>query len=155
MGLKDSNFKKYSSRLSAADMERFKENEKELIRKIRNIKVIFERENNLSSLKAYELLEEKCQISVSAFKYVIGGKKGYTVNRRFLYKLVVGLKMSLEEADELFELEGGKLNENDLEDSICKGALRDGDDIYEFIEEFETKTGLKISLRERKTDKIK
>lgn len=143
-----------SCRMADADYARFKENKRKLAIKIGAIKLKFEKDNQLSSIKAYEALEEKCQISVSTFKYALKGDKRYTANRRFLYKFVVGLKLSLEEANELFELENGRLNESCLEDLICMCALRDNDDIYEFIEEFEDKTGSKISLRERKTDRI-
>ena len=142
-------------RISDADMTRFKENEKMLAIKIAGIKFNFEKANMLSSTKAYEELEEMCQISVTTLKYAISCTKGHTANRRFLYKFCVGLQMSLEEANTLFELEDGKLSEHCLEDLICICALRDSDNIYDFIEEFEKHTETKLALRERKTNKIK
>ncbi len=94
-----------------------------------------------------------CQISVTAFKYAVAGKKGNTANRHFLYKLAVGMKMTIEEADVLFELEKGPLSDECLEDMICYCALRDHDSIYEFIDEFEEKTNYKIGMRDRSPKK--
>lgn len=144
-----------SDRISDSEMARFSENEKKLAYAIATIKLNFAKEKNISSTKAYEVLADMCQISVTAFKYAISCTKGHTANRRFLYKLSVGLQMEIEEANELFELENGKLSEHCLEDLICMCALRDKDNIYDFIEEFEMRTESKLSLRERKTDKIK
>lgn len=164
MGLKEKDLNKkitcveykpeiYFDRVSDADIARFKDNEKKLAVKISGIKMKYEIENNISSTKAYEEIEEKCQISVTALKYATSCTKGHTANRRFLYKFTVGLGMRLEEADELFELENGKLRDDCLEDLICMCALRDEDDIYDFIEEYEEHTGIKLSMRERKTNK--
>jgi hypothetical protein len=51
----------YSDRLSSSDIERFTVNKKKLAMKIACIKLMFEKDNNISSTKAYEVLEEKCQ----------------------------------------------------------------------------------------------
>ena len=62
-------------------------------------------------------------------------------------------KMTIEEADVLFELEKGPLSDECLEDMICYCALRDHDSIYEFIDEFEEKTNYKIGMRDRSPKK--
>ena len=152
--LKKVKYKEYlsessSMRLSGADKSRFSEKEKQLAKKISTIKLKFEIEHEYSSNKAYEELADLCQISVTAFKYAVAGKKGNTANRHFLYKLAVGLKMTIEEANALLELEKGPLSEECLEDVICYCALRDHDTIYEFIDEFEEVTNYKIGMRDR------
>lgn len=141
-----------SMRLSNSDIARFTDKEKKLAKKISAIKLKFEMEHDYSSNKAYEELADLCQISVTSFKYAVSCKKGNTANRHFLYKLAVGLKMSIEEANELFELEKGPLSDECLEDVICYCALRDKDTIYDFIDEFEKETNYKIGMRDR-TDK--
>ena len=139
-----------SMRLSDSEVTRFKEKETLLAKKIGNIKIKYEIEHKLGPTKAYEELEEVCQISITKLKYAISCRKGNTANRNFLYKFCVGLHMTLEEANELFELENGALSEECLADKICMCALRDKDDIFTFINEFEERTNLKIAMRERK-----
>ena len=82
----------------------------------------------------YEGIEDRCQLSASALKKSCAGS--IRITRTFLYKLTVGLKMGIEEADELFSLCGGPLSESSLEDYICIKALRDKDDINHFIDQF-------------------
>lgn len=140
-------------RLSTDVRMKFNEKEKQLAKKISTIKLKYEKENKLSSNKAYEELADLCQISVTPFKYAVFGKRGNTANRHFLYKLVVGMHMSIEEANSLFVLEKGPLSEECLEDMICYCALRDNDSIYDFIDEFERETNYKIGIRDRSMKK--
>ena len=156
--LKNIKYKEYPSescsmRLSSAAVARFSDKEKQLAKKIRTIKLRYEMEHEISSNKAYEDLADLCQISVTAFKYAVAGKKGNTANRHFLYKLVVGMQMTIEEANALFELERGPLSSECLEDQICYCALRDHDSIYDFIDEFEQITNYKIGMRDRSPKK--
>ena len=95
--------------------------------------------------EVYDKLEELCQISVTTMKKTISGTQ--KISRNFLYKFVVGLHMSVEEANEYFALCGGELNLKNPADFICYRALEDGDSIFQFIEDFEHYTGLKIALR--------
>jgi hypothetical protein len=101
----------------------------------------------LISSEAYEKLEEQCQISIDTMKKTISGR--VKPKRNFLYKFTVGLHMTLEEANEFFELNGGTLRESCLADYICIHALRDKDDIEVFISDYEKHTGSKIGMRER------
>jgi hypothetical protein len=82
----------------------------------------------------YDGLEEICQLSASALKKSCSGS--IRITRLFLYKLTVGLKMDVDEANELFALCGGELDENFHEDYVCYKALKDKDDIIHFIDQF-------------------
>ena len=82
----------------------------------------------------YTGLEELCQISETSFKKSCAGSQKIT--RTFLYKLAVGLKMNIDEANKFFFLCGGALREDNLEDYICIKAIKDKDDILHFIEQF-------------------
>ena len=82
----------------------------------------------------YDGIEELTHLSVSQIKQMINGRTNIT--RTSLYKLVVGLKMSLEEANKLFRMFNGELTEDCLEDYICIRALEDGDDMTDFITEY-------------------
>lgn len=140
---------KISFRVSAKELSPFADNENLLRDMISKRKIRFQTENNLSALAAYEELEEQCQISIDTMKKTISGR--IKITRNFLYKFVVGLHMGIEEANEYFELNGGALRESCLADYICIHALFDKDDIFEFIEDFEKHTDLKIGMRERQT----
>lgn len=127
--------------VSSVDLKRFENNTK-LPSMISNRKIQYDIENGLKAIHGYSALGEDCLISVTTLKKVINGSD--KVTRKFLYKFAVGLRMSLEEANEYFSLCGGQLHDDSLEDYICKCALRDGDDIYTFAEEFERLTNTKI-----------
>ena len=138
---------KSSMRVSAVDVSHFKMEEKKLAKKIGILKLQYESAHNLGAMPAYEELEEKCQISISAMKNTINGK--IKPSRNFLYKLVVGLQLSLSEANELFALCGGELTEKCMADYVTIKALEDGDSIYEFIDQFQEFTKIKIEVRNR------
>lgn len=82
----------------------------------------------------YDGIEELTHISTSQIKQMINGRTNIT--RTSLYKLVVGLKMTVEEANKLFGKFSNELTEDCLEDYICIRALKDGDDITHFINEY-------------------
>ena len=75
---------------------------------------------------------------------IITGK--YNITRNFLAKFVVGLKLGIEEANELFYLESGKLNLTNSFDYIIYHALEDKDLIDFFIEEVEKYTKIKLDF---------
>lgn len=140
---------KTSSRVSTKELSHFIDNENALRDMISRKKLLYQNENNLSALAAYEQLEDECQISVDTMKKTISGR--IKVTRNFLYKLAVGLHMTLGEANKYFELNGGELRESCLADYICIHALLDHDDIAVFISDFEKHTDSKIEMRERQT----
>jgi len=80
-----------------------------------------------------DIVEICCRIPIDTTKKAINGK--YKMTRNFLAKFTVGLQLSLEEANNLFRLEGGKLNLTNAFDYIVYHALRDHDDIHSFIQE--------------------
>ena len=138
---------KVSYHVNDADMSRFMSQNKILALKIAEIKLNYENTNNLGSNKSYDELEEVCRISVSTMKKTIKGTIKPT--RNFLYKLTVGLKMSLDQANDLFSMCGGPLTDQCMADLICIKALEDGDSIDHFIEQVQHYTGIKLELRER------
>ena len=120
-----------SFRVTAADMKRFQSNN-ELPLKLYNAIAEYARLHNIKP--KYAGMEELCQISETSLKKSCAGTQKIT--RQFLYKFTVGLKMSVEAANDFFILCGGVLREDDLEDFICMKALTDGDDILFFINQF-------------------
>lgn len=142
---------KVAYQVSAAEMKRFDNVKWELAELVSNRKKKFEKENNLKATVAYGVLEDVCQISAVTIKKSITGT--IKITRSFLYKFTVGLHMSLEEANEYFELCGGPLNEQWGEDYICIKALEHGDDISFFIKQYEEFAELKIALRNRNDKK--
>lgn len=120
-----------SFRIAAADIKRFQAN-KELPLKLYNEIDNYAKLHNIKP--KYAGIEEICQISETSLKKSCAGTQKIT--RQFLYKFTVGLKMSIEAANEFFALCGGVLRDDDLEDFICMKALIDGDDILFFINQF-------------------
>lgn len=133
-----------------SDMSQFADQDKRLAKKIATIKLKYDAEFcEGKSTRGYEEILDKCQISVTALKKTI--KNDIKPTRNLVYKLVVGLKLSLEEANELFALCGGPLSIDCQADKICMYALRDNDSIEHFIEQFEYYTKIKLSIRERES----
>ena len=138
---------KVAYQVSGAEMKAFEKSALLLASMIGDRKFLFEKENGLRSMAAYEALEEVCQISTTTMKKSINGT--LKITRQFLYKFTVGLKMTPDEANKYFALCGGELNEQWGEDYICLKALLDKDDVYQLIEEFDTYRNIKLGLRER------
>jgi len=111
-------------------------------------KLRYDKEKGLKPTAAYEQMEEDCQISITSLKKTMSGTQKIT--RTFLYKLSVGLHMTVDEANEFFRRCGGVLKEDHPGDFICLRALLDGDTIYEFIEQYELYMNERIGLRERR-----
>lgn len=132
---------KVALQVSSVELKRF-ENSTKLPSMISDRKIQSDMERGIKAIHGYKAIEEDCLISVTSLKKVINGSD--KVTRKFLYKFAVGLKMSIEEANKFFILCGGELHDDSLEDYICKCALRDKDDIYVFVDEFERLTNTKI-----------
>ena len=87
----------------------------------------------------YEGMEERTHLLAAQIKQLINGRANVT--HTSLYKLAVGLKMTVEEANEkLFKKFNGELRSICREDFICIKALEDGDDVSSFIREYNTYT---------------
>ncbi len=92
-------------------------------------------------------LEARTGITEDAMrKYIRGNlkEKGRNISRMAIAKICVGIPLSLDEADNLFRLEGHSLEpESALLDAIVVDALNCGDNIetfYETCSEFKIKT---------------
>ena len=141
---------KVSMRVTADDIKHFKNNEIELRKKLRDKKLGIDCKPKGNGY-TYEQLAELCQVSASLIKNMISGTSKIT--REFIYRFVVGLKMSVDEANEYFILCGGALNKECLVDYICMKALKDRDDIGFFCKQAHDFGGMKLERKERK-DKV-
>lgn len=134
-----------SYKVNPSQISRFDENRKKLAFKINSIVLSFELEHDLSRNKTGEIISERTQQSWDSYKKVISGRT--TASRALLYKFSIGMCLTLEEAQELFELsEEGPLNEKVRGDFIFLNALGK-DSIHHFIKEYEEYTNKRISLR--------
>lgn len=125
---------KTSLAVTPEDMKRFDKNAR-LPKLIAQRKIKNDIDHGVSATAGYDLIEELCLISITSLKKTISGKDRPT--RTFLYKFTVGLHMSVEEANEYFDLCGGTLREENPEDFLCIHALLDEDTIYDFCEQYE------------------
>ena len=89
-------------------------------------------------------LQTRTGITEDAMRKYLRREKGRNISRMAVAKICVGIPLSLDEADNLFCLEGHSLEpENAILDAIVVDALKCGDDIktfYETCEEFKIKT---------------
>ena len=86
--------------------------------------------------------EPGCDIPYNTYKKYMGLKR--TVTRYALAKFAVGLGLSLSDANELFRLQDGELNESNDFDYITIHALMDKDNVLDFQEEVERYTTVNI-----------
>ena len=142
----------FAFNVNDAEMVQFANQDKRLAKKIATIKLKFDVEycGGKSNL-GYEKLEELCQIPIDTMKKTIRNEKAEARSkirptRNFVYKLVVGLKMPVEQANELFALCGGSLTEECAADYICLRALEHGDDIFLFLEQYKKYIGKSIGI---------
>ncbi|MBQ5397972.1 MAG: hypothetical protein IIU14_00875 [Ruminococcus sp.] len=140
--------KRASYQVTDEEIREFAEKRNKLANKLNGYIIKYEVENDCSRYKAAEYVSEQCQQSWDSFKKIF--QKKARITRELLYKFCIGMHLTMEEAEELFALsEGGPLSGSDS-DHIFINAVRDGDDIFTFIEDYEKCTGKKISMRERK-----
>lgn len=130
-----------SMRVNVEEMKGFEENNRKLPRKIGTKKIQFDRECNNDN-SSYEKFANACCLSASTVKKTIAGS--IKVTRAFLYRMAVGMHMTVEEANEYFSMCGGSLRKECIEDYICIRALKDGDSIELFLEQFEKFTKAKL-----------
>lgn len=82
----------------------------------------------------YDIVSNACDIPVSSIKHMLSGRQRIT--RHQLGKFCVGLKLSIEEAQQLFRWQGRSLSVGeDAFDTVVYYALKDEDDIWDFIDE--------------------
>lgn len=134
----------YSSKYTTPEeMTRFEKSENDLRYMLMNlIKDYQKKQGYKGNNKALEKFAEECRTSETTLKKCMNGSQN--ISRKLLYKLSVGLKMSLEEANQYFSLCGGILRNSDPVDFICMNAIRDKDNIDLFIEQVFEFTGVKL-----------
>lgn len=103
----------------------------------------YEKDNN-TKIGIYTFIEEKCNISQDTYKKMQSKNYPNKWTREMLGKLCVGLGLSIDEANEMFFLQGGNLNETNALDKIIYCALRDKDNVYDFCTEVLEYTGKDI-----------
>ncbi len=122
------------------------QNQKTLAFKIGNIVQEYKakyQEEHPGRCSQYALVEKACGIPTDTIKRLITGRT--RVTRTQLAKFCVGLKLSIENADGLFLMQGGSLNLSNDFDYIVYHALEDGDDVHSFIDEVRKYTEVRIS----------
>jgi hypothetical protein len=76
-----------------------------------------------------------CHVNQKSLREYINGSR--TITRKFLYKLTIGLDLDKDQANALFIKCGGELDGvHCLEDYIVLRAIEDGDDIEDFIKNY-------------------
>lgn len=83
------------------------------------------------------LIEVDCDISMATYKQYISGKRH--PSRAFISKLCVGLKLSIEKANELLRAHSGELNMTNDADAVTFFALKSKDDIFDYEKELQEK----------------
>ena len=91
------------------------------------------------------LLEIDCCIPLSTYKQYIGGAKRRP-SRQFIAKLCVGLKLPIEDANNLFRAHSGELNLTNDADAITHFAILYKDDIFAYEKELKEKAGISLNL---------
>lgn len=133
--------KNASYNVTPEEMQRFKVNDK-LPLLISLKKMENDKKHGVSATAGYDLIDEMCTIEVSTLKKTIN--KSIRVTRTFLYKFTIGLHMSLDEANQLFDLCGGPLTEFDVADYICINYLKTKSSIHDFYIQYEQYTHKKL-----------
>ncbi|MBR4450715.1 MAG: helix-turn-helix domain-containing protein [Clostridia bacterium] len=156
----DLQYKKISSasdknneyRLTNEDKTRFTQKEEALLTKLYEYKADLKKRDPHNA--TYERMAELCCVSVDSLKKIIKGRV-QDVTKGFLLRFTYGMGMSVDEANEFFELFEGKLSEDRIEDLAFLRAREDGDSIEEFDEELKEIMRSKINKnrKERKADK--
>ena len=134
--------KNTSYSVTPEEMQRFKVNDK-LPSLISAKKMENDKKHGVTATAGYGLIEELCLISEASLKKTIN--RSIRVTRTFLYKFTIGLHMSLDEANELFNLCGGPLRETDPADYICINYLKTKDDIHKFCEQYKECIGKNLT----------
>lgn len=140
-----------SLHVTASELSHFADDKRTLSEKIGKRKLQYTKDNGYTTEIANDNLEKDCMIAVDTMRKTILGTTKPT--RNFLYKFTVGLHMSVDEANEFFELCDGPLNEKCMADYICIRALEDGDSIEKFVKEFEQHVEIKLVKKSRKEKK--
>lgn len=80
----------------------------------------------------YAMLENQCDIKKDTFQKIVRERNGRGISRTMLAKFVVGAKVDMDTADQMFLNFGESLDARNRFDYILMCALRDKDDIDVF-----------------------
>ena len=136
-----------SLHVTAPELVSFLDQQKELGNKIGKCKMKFAEKNGYSTEKANDELENVCLIPYDTIRKTIVGTTKCT--RHFLYKFCLGVGMTIDEANEYFEMCGGPLYAKCMEDYIFIKAIEDKDSVEKFVEDFEKHVGVKLVKKPR------
>lgn len=98
-------------------------------------------DNNISD---YNIIEKCCRIPNDTMKKALNGR--YKLTRNFLAKFTIGLKLDIEEANELFRKHSGELNLTNDFDYIVYHALKSKDNIDFFLDEVYEYLGINLDV---------
>ena len=118
--------KENAARVSKADMLSISEDDEKHIKLRQKLASLFHEKADGS----YSKLEADTYIRQNTMQTWLSGKR--KAGREKLALFVIGLKVDLETADELFSLQSHPLNMNNRFDYIVACALKDGDDKEQF-----------------------
>lgn len=124
--------------------DEFKKREHQLVKNVCDYLMKLYYKPNMKMINFYAQIENKLRIAPDTMKKLLR-RTTTTISREMLYKIAVGSGMDTDTANSFFAMsKGGALNPDSLSDLIVINALRDHDDIGDFIQEYREKTGINI-----------
>lgn len=139
----DINYRDGSARMRDEDRPRV--NPAELLadvdRIVENSRIKYEEEHR-EKIDIYTFVADTCNITCDAYKKMQNGSRRWT--REQLGKLCIGLGLTADQANKLFQNQGGKLNSTNTLDQIILCALRDHDTVLDYCKEVKGNTGKDI-----------
>lgn len=124
--------------------DKFKQREHQLVKKVCDYLMKLYYNPDMKMIDFYAQIEYKLRIGPDTMKKLLR-RTTTTISREMLYKIAVGSEMDIDIANTFFEMSrGGTLKPESLNDLIVINALRDHDDIDDFIQEYREKTGMNI-----------
>ena len=124
--------------------DKFKQSEHQLVKKVCDYLMKLYYKQDMKMIDFYAQIDSKLRIAPDTMKKLLR-RTTTTISREMLYKIAVGTGMDIETANSFFIMSrGGVLNPDSLNDLIVINALRDKDNIDDFIQEFNEKIGINI-----------
>ena len=124
--------------------DKFKQREHQLVKKVCDYLMKLYYKPDMKMIDFYAQIDSKLRIAPDTMKKLLR-RTTTTISREMLYKIAVGTGMDIETANSFFIMSrGGVLNPDSLNDLIVINALRDKDNIDDFIQELHEKIGINI-----------
>ena len=121
----------FAGRLTAQDIANMPDETKDIGKLKRRLSEIF----NIKLNNNYAKLEADCDIKRDTFQKVLRAKNGRNITYKLLAKFCVGVRLSEQEARELFLLMGHELSNKNRWDYVLICELNNGGDLLEFDED--------------------